>query len=91
MIKQAQMNWYFWILPLLLMPEQPWLIWYAGWQRRVFIPFTVGGGIRTVEDFRLLLREGADKISINSAAINNPELISEAADKVRQPVCGCGH
>lgn len=48
---------------------------------KVFIPFTVGGGIRTVEDFRLLLREGADKISINSAAINNPNLISEAADK----------
>ena len=48
---------------------------------KVFIPFTVGGGIRTVEDFRALLREGADKISINSAAINRPELISEAADK----------
>lgn len=48
---------------------------------QVFIPFTVGGGIRTVEDFRLLLREGADKISINSSAINRPELISEAADK----------
>lgn len=47
----------------------------------VFIPFTVGGGIRTVEDFRVLLREGADKISINSSAINRPELISEAADK----------
>ena len=48
---------------------------------KVFIPFTVGGGIRTVEDFKMLLREGADKISINSAAINNPMLISEAADK----------
>ena len=48
---------------------------------RVFIPFTVGGGIRTVEDFRALLREGADKISVNSAAIDRPELISEAADK----------
>ena len=47
----------------------------------VFIPFTVGGGIRTVEDFRRLLREGADKISINSSAINTPELIHEAADK----------
>lgn len=47
----------------------------------VFIPFTVGGGIRTVEDFKLLLREGADKISINSSAINTPELISNAADK----------
>lgn len=47
----------------------------------VFIPFTVGGGIRTVEDFRILLREGADKISINSSAIMNPPLISQAADK----------
>lgn len=48
---------------------------------KVFIPFTVGGGIRTVDDFRAILREGADKISINSSAINNPELISQAADK----------
>ena len=47
----------------------------------VFIPFTVGGGIRTVEDFRALLREGADKISINSSAIQTPRLISDAADK----------
>lgn len=47
----------------------------------VFIPFTVGGGIRTVEDFKSLLREGADKISINSSAINTSGLISEAADK----------
>lgn len=48
---------------------------------KVFIPFTVGGGIRTVEDFRAILREGADKVSVNSAAIMNPSLISEAADK----------
>lgn len=48
--------------------------------REVFIPFTVGGGIRTVEDFKSVLREGADKISVNSAAIAKPELISEAAD-----------
>ena len=47
----------------------------------VFIPFTVGGGIRTVEDFKMLLREGADKISINSSAINRPQLIQEAAEK----------
>ena len=47
----------------------------------VFIPFTVGGGIRTIEDFRTILREGADKIAVNSAAIDNPTLISEAADK----------
>lgn len=55
------------------------------WVRRVasqvFIPFTVGGGVRTVDDFRAILREGADKISINSAAIMNPQLISDAADK----------
>lgn len=48
---------------------------------KVFIPFTVGGGIRTVEDFRVILREGADKVSVNSSAIMRPELISEAADK----------
>lgn len=48
---------------------------------QVFIPFTVGGGIRTVDDFKTLLREGADKISVNSSAINTPELISEAAEK----------
>ena len=47
----------------------------------VFIPFTVGGGIRTVGDFKALLREGADKISINSSAINTPALIADAADK----------
>ena len=48
---------------------------------RVFIPFTVGGGIRTVEDFREILRAGADKVAVNSAAIDNPTLISEAAAK----------
>lgn len=47
----------------------------------VFIPFTVGGGVRTVEDFKVILREGADKVSINSSAIENPRLISDAADK----------
>ena len=47
----------------------------------VFLPFTVGGGIRTVDDFKMLLREGADKISINSSAINTPDLINAAADK----------
>ncbi len=48
---------------------------------KVFIPFTVGGGIRTVDDFKAILREGADKVSVNSAAIMNPDLISEAEDK----------
>ena len=47
----------------------------------VFIPFTVGGGIRTIDEFKMILREGADKVSVNSAAILNPELVSEAADK----------
>jgi len=47
----------------------------------VFIPFTVGGGIRTIDDFRAILREGADKVSVNSAAIDNPNLIADAADK----------
>ena len=48
---------------------------------QVFIPLTIGGGIRSVEDFRALLAAGADKIAVNSAAIKNPELISEAALK----------
>ncbi len=47
----------------------------------IFIPFTVGGGIRTVDDFKMILREGADKVAVNSAAIMNPTLISEAALK----------
>ena len=49
--------------------------------RQVFIPFTVGGGIRSIEDFRTMLNAGADKVSVNSAAIKRPELISEAAEK----------
>lgn len=49
--------------------------------REVFVPLTVGGGIRTIDDFRRLLRAGADKISVNSAAVHNPELLREAADK----------
>ncbi|MCR5222633.1 MAG: imidazole glycerol phosphate synthase subunit HisF [Lachnospiraceae bacterium] len=49
--------------------------------QQVFIPFTVGGGIRTVDDFKIMLREGADKVSVNSSAIDRPELIHEAADK----------
>lgn len=57
------------------------LKWVREVASRVFIPFTVGGGIRSVEDFKILLREGADKISVNSAAIMNPRLISDAADK----------
>lgn len=57
------------------------LAWVREVASRVFIPFTVGGGIRTVEDFKALLREGADKISVNSAAIMNPRLIADAADK----------
>ncbi len=57
------------------------LEWVRQVASKVFIPFTVGGGIRTVEDFKILLREGADKISINSAAIMNPQLISDAATK----------
>lgn len=57
------------------------LEWVREVASRLFIPFTVGGGIRTVEDFREILREGADKISVNSAAIMNPGLISEAAEK----------
>lgn len=57
------------------------LEWVRQVASKVFIPFTVGGGIRTVEDFKAILREGADKIAINSAAIMNPRLISDGADK----------
>lgn len=57
------------------------LEWVREVASKVFIPFTVGGGIRTVDDFKAILREGADKISVNSAAIMNPRLISDAADK----------
>lgn len=49
--------------------------------KKVFIPFTVGGGIRTVEDFRKILNAGADKVAVNSAAVKRPELIREAAEK----------
>ncbi|MBP5249898.1 MAG: imidazole glycerol phosphate synthase subunit HisF, partial [Lachnospiraceae bacterium] len=47
----------------------------------IFIPFTVGGGIRTIYDFKVILREGADKVAVNSAAIMDPDLIARAADK----------
>jgi cyclase len=57
------------------------LEWVRQVAEKVFIPFTVGGGIRTVEDFKVILREGADKVAVNSAAIMNPSLIGEAADK----------
>ena len=60
--------------------------------KQVFIPFTVGGGIRTVEDFRKILNAGADKVAVNSAAIKRPELISEAAEKFGRQcvVCAIG-
>lgn len=57
------------------------LQWVSRVAEKVFIPFTVGGGVRTVDDFKAILREGADKIAINSAAIMNPQLISDAAGK----------
>ena len=57
------------------------LEWVRDVASTLFIPFTVGEGVRTVDDFRAILREGADKIAINSAAIMNPQLISDAADK----------
>ena len=57
----------------------------------VYIPFTVGGGIRTLEDARRMLRAGADKVSVNTAAVERPELISEIAGRVRRPVRGVRH
>ena len=48
--------------------------------QRVFVPLTVGGGIRSLEDFREILRAGADKVAVNSAAVKNPQLIQEAAE-----------
>ncbi len=57
------------------------LSWVRNVASTLFIPFTVGGGIRTTDDFKAILREGADKISVNSAALMNPDLISEAALK----------
>jgi cyclase len=57
------------------------LAWVRQVASQLFIPFTVGGGIRSVEDCRAMLREGADKIAINTAAINDPDLIARAADK----------
>ena len=58
---------------------------------QVFIPFTIGGGIRTVDDARRLLRAGADKVSVNTAAVERPELVGEMADRVRRPVRGRRH
>ena len=58
---------------------------------RIDIPFTVGGGIGSLEDAARLLDAGADKVSVNSAALARPQLISELAGKIRQPVCGGGH
>ena len=57
----------------------------------VFIPFTVGGGIRTIDDFRMILREGADKVAVNSAAILNPTPCFGCCRQVRKPVCCSGH
>lgn len=57
------------------------LAWVRRVAERVFIPFTVGGGVRTIDGFRAILREGADKVAVNSAAIMNPRLISEGAEK----------
>ena len=56
--------------------------------REVFVPVTVGGGIRTVEDFHDILRAGADKISVNSAAVKNPDLVGRCGGEIRQPVRG---
>ena len=56
-----------------------------------FMPLTVGGGVRSVEDIRALLLAGADKTSINTAAVSRPEFVAEAAEEVRQPMHRCRH
>ena len=58
---------------------------------QVFIPFTVGGGIRSTEDMRLMLESGADKVAINTAAVENPRLITEGRGALREPVHRGGH
>ena len=87
MIRQAQTSWFSWILLLRQITGETVTDMVRKVAECVFIPFTVGGGIRTVDDFRAILREGADKVSVNSSAINNPRLISDAADKFGQSVC----
>ena len=77
--RRVQMKLYFWISQHLRMHRNTVVDMVRKVADNVFIPFTVGGGIRTVDDFRLLLREGADKISINSSAINRPELIQRSS------------
>lgn len=81
MIKPERMKWLFLDITATSDARETVVVMVRKVAEKVFIPFTVGGGIRTVEDFKVLLREGADKISINSSAINNPRLISDAADK----------
>ena len=80
MIRQGRMKWSFGYYGFQRSPGYGGRYGAQGGSQCLY-PFTVGGGIRSVEDFRVLLREGADKISINSSALNRPELISEAADK----------
>lgn len=81
MEKPERMNLFSWILQHLPDARATKLDMVRRVAETVFIPFTVGGGIRTIDDFKMVLREGADKVSVNSAAILNPELISEAAMK----------
>lgn len=81
MERQARMNLYFWILRHPSDAREIKTKMVRKVAETVFIPFTVGGGIRTIDDFRMILREGADKVAVNSAAILNPTLVSDAADK----------
>ncbi len=70
----------FWTSPPPTKGAALWSMW-CGEPPKVFVPLTVGGGVRTIDDYRQILRAGADKVSVNSAAIRNPELIRRAADK----------
>ena len=74
------MNWFFWISPPPREGRSTTLEMVSRVADQVFMPFTVGGGIREVKDMRRLLTAGADKISVNSAAVRNPEILGEGAD-----------
>ncbi len=81
MTAKAPTSWFSWISPPATSAAIPCAIWCGAVADSVFIPFTVGGGIRSVEEMREILLAGADKISINSSAVRDPELITAGAGR----------